>query len=301
MWAGKIFRLPECGAAAARCDVKRDEQHLHTFRSGARAYTARMHKTFAILAGLAFTLAAVAADSAKPLRALMVAGGCCHDYANQKSIIAEGVKARAHVEFTVVHEGTDRNHRVSIYEKPDWWKGYDVVVHNECFGMVNDDKFVENIAAAHKAGVPAVMLHCSTHSYRTAKTDAWRETLGIASYSHEKRRDLHVDNLKPEHPVMKGFPMHWDNPQDELYKNEKVWPTVVPLAKAYGEETKKDHVVIWVNTVGNTRVFATTLGHGNDTMKSDVYLGLVTRGLLWACDKLKDDGQPKPGYGPAGK
>jgi hypothetical protein len=29
-----------------------------------------------------------------------------------------------------------------------------------------------------------------------------------------------------------------------------------------------------------------------------VYLDLVARGLLWACDKLDENGQPKPGYGP---
>jgi len=28
-----------------------------------------------------------------------------------------------------------------------------------------------------------------------------------------------------------------------------------------------------------------------------VYLDLVTRGLLWVCDKLDADGKPKPGYG----
>ena len=69
----------------------------------------------------------------------------------------------------------ERKHRVSIYEKPDWWKGYDVVVHNECFGAVDDNAFVEGIAAAHKAGVPAVMLHCSSHSYRAGTTDEWRK------------------------------------------------------------------------------------------------------------------------------
>jgi hypothetical protein len=36
-------------------------------------------------------------------------------------------------------------------------------------------------------------------------------------------------------------------------------------------------------------------------MESDVYLDLVTRGLLWACDKLNEDGTPKAGYGPGGK
>jgi hypothetical protein len=33
-------------------------------------------------------------------------------------------------------------------------------------------------------------------------------------------------------------------------------------------------------------------------MSTDVYLDLVTRGMLWACDKLDDSGKPKPGYGP---
>jgi uncharacterized protein len=28
------------------------------------------------------------------------------------------------------------------------------------------------------------------------------------------------------------------------------------------------------------------------------YLDLVTRGLLWACGKLDDQGNLKPGYGP---
>ncbi len=251
--------------------------------------------SLALIAGAAFTLPAAAAP--KPLRALMVCGGCCHDYASQKHIVSEGISKRANVEFTLVHEGNDRTNRVSTYEKPEWWKGYDVIVHNECFGHTDDSKFIENIAAAHKAGVPGIALHCSSHSYRMGKTDAWRETLGIASYSHEKNRDLDVENIKPGHPVMKGFPTKWLDAKDELYKNEKVWPTVVPLAKAYGQDTKKDHVVVWVNTIGDTRFFVTTLGHGNDTMKSDVYLDLITRGLLWSCQQLGDDGKPKAGYG----
>lgn len=263
-----------------------------------------MHKTlfalrslpFAFLFLFSFCLVGRAAPPAKPLQALMICGGCCHDYLNQKTIIAEGISNRANVQFTVVHEGNDRTNRVSIYEKPGWWKGYDVIVHNECFGMIKDDNYIENIAAAHAAGLPAVMLHCSTHSYRAGSTDAWRATLGLRSMSHDKNRDLLIKNVKPDHPVMKGFPTEWRNPKDELYRNEKVWPTVTALGTAYSEESQKDHIVIWLNNYGKTRVFATTLGHGNDTMKSGVYLDLVSRGLLWACDKLDDNGTPKPGY-----
>lgn len=246
------------------------------------------------------------ADKPKPLRALMVCGGCCHDYEKQKVILSEGISARANVEWTIVHEnapkGSDeRKHRISIYEKPEWWKGYDVVLHNECFGMVDDDAFIENIAAAHKAGVPAVMLHCSSHSYRAGKTDEWRKCVGITSRSHEKNRDMKVINIAPQHPVMKDFPAEWLNPKDELYKNEKVWPNVVPLAKAWGEETKAEHTVAWLNTYEKARVFSTTMGHNNSTMESPEYLGLVTRGLLWACGKLGENGEPTPGYGPGGK
>lgn len=257
-----------------------------------------------VLAGWAFRpQPAQAADEApKPIRALMICGGCCHDYTNQKRILSEGISARAHVEWTIVQEDApkgqdERAHRVSIYEKPEWWKGYDVILHNECFGAVADNAFIEKITAAHQAGVPAIMLHCSSHSYRAGTTDEWRKCLGITSRSHEKSRDLHIETIQPQHPVMIGFPAKWLDPKDELYKNEKVWPNAVPLAKAYGEDTKQDHVVIWVNTYEKARVFSTTLGHSNQTMETPEYLGLVTRGLLWACGKLNDDGTPAAGYG----
>jgi uncharacterized protein len=257
--------------------------------------------TATLACALALLLTA-AARAAQPLRALMITGGCCHDYENQKRILSEGISARANVTWTIVHEGGDtRTHRISIYEKADWAKGYDVVVHNECFGQVEDVAFVERIAKPHFDGVPAVMLHCSAHSYRMAKTDEWRKAIGQTSMSHEKRRDLDVVNLKPEHPVMKGFPAKWHDKEDELYKNEHIWQDTVPLAQAYGLDTKKDHMVIWVNTYGKGRVFGTTLGHLNSTMEDPIYLDLVTRGLLWACGKLDDSGTPAKGYGPVKK
>ncbi|MBI5774341.1 MAG: ThuA domain-containing protein [Verrucomicrobia bacterium] len=261
-----------------------------------------MKTKFIVIAALFALVAASPAADTKPLKALMVTGGCCHDYENQKKILSEGISARAKVEWTIVHEGGDtRTHKVSIYANKDWAKGYDVVVHNECFGQVEDVEFVERIARAHFDGVPAVMLHCSTHSYRMAKTDEWRKALGQKSMSHEKNRDLKVVNLQPEHPVMRGFPMEWNDMADELYKNEVLYENFVPLAKAYGEDTKKDHMVVWVNTYGKGRVFGTTLGHGNHTMQDPVYLDLVTRGLLWACGKLEESGKPKAGYGAGGK
>src|SRR5262245_12605105 len=69
----------------------------------------------------------------KPLKALLITGGCCHDYTKQKKILPEAVSARAKVDWTIVHQGgTATDSRIPFYENADWYKGFDVVVHNEC-------------------------------------------------------------------------------------------------------------------------------------------------------------------------
>ncbi|MDG1890329.1 MAG: ThuA domain-containing protein [Verrucomicrobiota bacterium] len=235
-----------------------------------------------------------------PIRALMIAGGCCHDYPNQNLILSEGISSRAHVEWTLVNQGgTSRDIKIPFYDNPDWAKGYDVVVHNECFGGVKDVTWLESIVATHtRQGIPAVFVHCSLHSYRAAKTDAWRSLMGARSTSHEGHRPLDVENLRPNHPVMKTFPPVWHTPNGELYKIEKMWPDAIPLAKAFGKDTQKDHVCVWLNHLGDARVFTTTLGHHNETMESPIYLDMVSRGLLWTVGRLDADGSPSEGYDP---
>src|ERR1700687_617589 len=140
------------------------------------------HSSFVILlVPLFLWLALPVARSAEPLRALLITGGCCHDYEAQKKILCEGISARANVVWTILHEGDadGKEHKFSIYEKPDWAKGFDVVVHNECSGSVTNVAWVEQIAKAHFEGVPAVVIHCSIHSYRNSSTDEWRKVLGV--------------------------------------------------------------------------------------------------------------------------
>lgn len=259
---------------------------------------------FSLLLGLLFAIAPQSTRAVEPIHALLITGGCCHDYDEQKKILTEGISARANVTWDILHEGgsvktgAGRDHRMSIYDKADWAKGYDVVVHDECFGDVSNAMFVEHIAQAHFEGVPAVMIHCAIHSYRHTTTDEWRKALGVSSFYHDPARMFEVNNIKPEHPVMKGFPALWKDPApDELYRMAKIWPNCTPLAKTIATNSTPDTTCIWVNTYGKARVFGTTLGHANKTVSTDIYLDLVTRGLLWACGKLDDDGKPAPGYG----
>jgi hypothetical protein len=69
-----------------------------------------------------------------------------------------------------------------------------------------------------------------------------------------------------------------------------------PLARAYSVEGAEFFPVAWTHEYKGVRVFASTLGHHNPTMGSDVNLNLVAAGLLWAAGKLDDDGRPSEGY-----
>nr|WP_256199335.1 hypothetical protein [Verrucomicrobium spinosum] len=121
----------------------------------------------ALSVGLAPFLTGAESAKPKPLRVLLVTGGCCHDYAKQRLILAEGLSARANIEVEFAHTD-DKSTKASfdIYNKADWAKNYDVVIHDECSADVKQQPYVDNILNAHKDGVPAVNLHCAMHSYR---------------------------------------------------------------------------------------------------------------------------------------
>ena len=153
----------------------------------------------------------------RPLQALLVTGGCCHDYVRQQRILARGISARANVVWTVVNQGgTATNSKIPLYRDPAWSQGFDVVVHNECFADVRDKEFVERIIRPHREGVPAVLIHCAMHCYRTGD-DQWFEFVGVRSPGHGPKYAYTVENLKPDHPVMGTFGEHFTTPQGELY------------------------------------------------------------------------------------
>lgn len=231
----------------------------------------------------------------KPLKALLIVGGCCHDYDFQKRIIADGIAARAHVEFTVVHDGgTSTDAKIKLYEDPAWADAYDVVLHDECFANVKEQEWMDKVLAPHKAGKPAVLLHCAMHCYRSG-TDEWFKFCGIQSSGHGPQVPIALTNLDPSHPISKGS-SDWTTIQEELYNNLKVFDTAHPLQRGKqhvkakdGTEQDVEYVVTWTNTYNEkTKVFATTLGHNSYTCADPRYLDMVTRGLLWSCDKLED-------------
>jgi|688.fasta_scaffold102954_2 type 1 glutamine amidotransferase len=247
----------------------------------------------AAAAALSTPLAGSAASAAdeKTLEVLYITGGCCHDYEGQKAVIAKALASRARIKTTVVHEGGSSNdHRISIYEKPDWSKGYDVVFHNECFSHVKDPEFLKKIVVEHEKGTPAVMMHCAMHCYR-AGNDDWFKLCGIKSPGHGAHYE-YTANVIADHPIVNGLPKEWSLPKEELYYCDKLFETAKPLAEAMSRERNAMQTVAWTNEYGRARVFGTTIGHYTHTVETPEFLDLVTRGTLWAARKLQADGSP---------
>lgn len=271
----------------------------------------------ALFAGVASPLVA----EQKPLRVLVVAGGCCHDYANQKEILKKGIEARVNATVEVAYDATKSTKPVfELYKSPDWGKNFDVVVHDECAADITDQAYVANIVNAHKNGLPAVNLHCAMHSYRWGNfrqpvkagddNASWYEMLGLQSTGHGPQQPIAITFTDKAHPVTTGL-ADWTTVNEELYNNVQVLTAktlATGLQKIPEKKDKKGKVtpaseataiVAWTNEFGpkKTRIFSTTIGHNNATVEDARYLDLVARAVLWSAGKLEADGKPSAGFG----
>ncbi len=257
------------------------------------------------------------APTVAPIKALLLAGGCCHDYAHQKDILKEGLEARLNIRVDVIFspDGSTRP-PLPIYGNPDYAAGYDLVIHDECAADIKDPAVIEGVLKPHRDGIPAVNLHCAMHCYRIgdpndpAKTGTphafWFDYLGLQSSGHGAQKPIAITFLDSNHPVTKGL-SDWTTIGEELYNNIQIWGNTKSLARgkqdAGDRPGQNDSTIVWTHEYGakKTRVFATTLGHNNATVADKRYLDLIARGVLWSTRHLQDDGSPAPGYGAAGK
>lgn len=261
---------------------------------------------------------AQAKERTAPLRALLLLGGCCHDYAVQQDILKAGIEARANVSVDIVYTpDTSTTPPLSIYGKPDYADGYDVVIHDECAADIKDIAVVEGVLAPHRAGLPGVNLHCGMHSYRTAPDvnkpveegtpeSLWFDYTGVQTSGHGPQKPIAIAFTDKDHPVVKGM-SDWTTINEELYNNIVVRKATHVIARGSQEPNTRpnftESAIIWTSEYGakKARVFSTTVGHNNDTVADARYLDIVARGVLWACGKLRADGNPEEGYGPIPK
>lgn len=249
-----------------------------------------MHKLFTFLFAALTFYSTMPAALAADVKILIITGGCCHDYKYQTEAIQEAFKEqKIDVDWKVVDDGgKGTKAQIDLYDDPNWAKGYDVVIHNECFANTTDEAYIKKITAAHEAGVNAVVIHCAMHTYRASKVDDWRKFLGVTSRKHDHQSNYPVKVVEPDHIIMKDFPSNWITPKDELYIIETVWPSAKPLATSNSENDGSSHPCFWINEFGKSRVFGTTYGHSNETFADANFRQVLVRGAMWAAGKLEN-------------
>jgi type 1 glutamine amidotransferase len=228
----------------------------------------------------------------KPLKAFMITGGCCHDYKQQKNIISEGISERVPTKWDIFFEMDEKKSKARLSKK-GWADQYDFIVYNHCFAHEKDAQFIQSITDIHKAGKPAIALHCAMHSYHWSvkaedgKKKAWPEMLGASSKGHGPKAAITLKKVKEnaKHPILKDMPDGWLTPEGELYNVQEVYEGTTVLAHGENGKAKEAQACVWVNTHGKGRIFSTTLGHHNSTMSSKEYLDMLGNAVRWVNGK----------------
>ena len=243
----------------------------------------------ALLRGiLLLVLLARGADAAErqALKALVISGGCCHDYKKLLPHLATNISALVKVTFEVKYD-------LEILNDEKFAEPFDVLIFDQCQEEGTATQ-VRNALVAVRAGKPAVVVHCALHAFKSSSE--WRDCCGMTSKVHDPFQAFGTEKLDSNHPITKSFPEDWKTAGDELYQTIKMGQNSHPLLKVKSPHSGQEHIVCWTNTYGKARVFGTTLGHDMKTASDPRYHRLLANGLLWACDKLDAQGQAAAGY-----
>jgi uncharacterized protein len=195
--------------------------------------------------------------------------------------------------------------------RPDF-ASYDVVMSNyngERWPRETEADFVEYL----RGGGGFVSVHAANNAF--AEWPEYNEAIGLGGWfgrteksgpyvyykddklvrdnspgrcgGHGQQHEFVVETRDAEHPIVKGLPERWLHTKDELYdtlrgpaKNMTVLATAYSDPKTGG--TGRDEPMLMALTYGDGRVFHTTLGHADYSMRCVGFITTLLRGTEWA-------------------
>jgi type 1 glutamine amidotransferase len=143
------------------------------------------------------------------------------------------------------------------------------------------------------AGKPLIGIRTASHAFGAKPKDeqheGWmtfdQDVLG-GSYKNHFGNVPAVLSLAPGaavHVILAGVdPSQLST--ERLYKNLTLASTATPLLMGRSQGDSTDQHVAWVNQVGKSRVFYTSLGAPADFQKAD-FRRLLTNAVFWALDR----------------
>jgi hypothetical protein len=137
------------------------------------------------MAALTFAVTIRLAAAPKPLRILLLTGGCCHDYAKQKDILKAGLEERANVVVDQIHtDDPSTKPPLAILGNPDYANGYDLVIHDECGADISDP---ETVRGVRRIGPPSTRNITTTSTFSTRQV-RWRMESRFSNETETQKR-----------------------------------------------------------------------------------------------------------------
>lgn len=251
-----------------------------------------------LLVGLFLTLpfcANGATDTAPKLQALIITGQNGHDWRGTTPLLRKMLEDTGRFDVHITEEFRGAGSETLA--------PYDLVVLNYFDGRRPSLRWGERADKALldyvRSGKGLLIYHFSVAAFEgwtefeKLSGGNWRSNNG----HHSARHDFRVDVRDPEHPVTRGLPHSFAQPDDELYANLK-WQSTGAyhvLATAWDDHSLYqgkarqptpgaglDQPMLWTVEAGQGRVFVTALGHDAAAVSTPAFIATFTRGAEWA-------------------
>jgi len=258
-------------------------------------------KAVLAIAVVLYSVAATGVLSAQPspppdpskIQVLIITGQNVHDWRGTTPLLKQILEDTKKFEVRVVEEFRGAG--------PEMLSNYDLAVVNY-YNRGDKDRWGERAEKALedfvRSGKGLVIYHLSLGAfdgwaeYEKMSGGNWRPNQGHHSAAHP----FTVDIKDPDHPITRGL-KSFAVPKDELYANLRWQPqgSYHVLATAYDDHALYNgrarqpipgpgihQPILWTTEYGKGRVFITTLGHGPDEVRAQVFGVTFARGAEWA-------------------